>query len=171
MRKAIAVGALLIILGVMNWSIYAKEKQLASGDIVYLELAPVDPRSLMQGDYMALRFGLEDRITIERRSSISAVGKEKRTESYDGHVVVNLDERHIGSFHALAETDTVADSQLRLRYRIRKGRVTFATNAFFFQEGHAKLFESARYGQFRVNKHGDLLLADLFDKDLVKIDP
>ncbi len=171
MRKAIAICALLIILGLMNWSIYAKEKHLAAGKIVYLELVPVDPRSLMQGDYMALRFDLENRINSERRNSASHNGEESKTESHDGHVIVTLDERNIGRFHALAESDNVANSQLRLRYRIRKGRVKFATNAFFFQEGHAKPYESARYGQFRVGKQGDLLLADLFDKDLMKIAP
>ena len=58
MRKKIAIGSLLIILALVNWSIAEKEKHLAEGKVVYLKLAPVDPRSLMQGDYMALRFRL-----------------------------------------------------------------------------------------------------------------
>ena len=40
----------------MNWSIAAKERLLVSGSTVYLELALVDPRSLMRGDYMALNY-------------------------------------------------------------------------------------------------------------------
>ncbi|CAG0878818.1 unnamed protein product [Cyprideis torosa] len=56
----IALATLAIILAVVNWSIVGKEKHLADGRKIYLELAPVDPRSLMQGDYMALRFRLAD---------------------------------------------------------------------------------------------------------------
>ncbi|MFX7329222.1 GDYXXLXY domain-containing protein, partial [Acinetobacter baumannii] len=33
-----------------------KEMLLKEGQLVLLPLAPVDPRSLMQGDYMALRY-------------------------------------------------------------------------------------------------------------------
>jgi uncharacterized membrane-anchored protein len=60
--KTLALVALLIILGLVNWSIAGKEKALTEGKIVYLELAPVDPRSLMQGDYMALHFHLADEV-------------------------------------------------------------------------------------------------------------
>jgi uncharacterized membrane-anchored protein len=42
----------------------------------------------------------------------------------------------------------------------------FATNAFFFQEGTARRYEAARYGEFRVAPDGELLLTGLRDKDL-----
>jgi len=37
----------------------------ARRQVVYLELAPVDPRSLIQGDYMALRFALARECKLE----------------------------------------------------------------------------------------------------------
>jgi hypothetical protein len=43
---------------------------------------------------------------------------------------------------------------------MRDGRPKFATNAFFFQEGDAGLYEAARYGEFRVDD-GELLLTGL----------
>ncbi|WP_414673872.1 GDYXXLXY domain-containing protein, partial [Marinimicrobium sp. UBA4509] len=52
MRRGIALVTALAILVLVNFSIYEKEQHLAQGEIMYLELAPVDPRSLMQGDYM-----------------------------------------------------------------------------------------------------------------------
>ena len=42
----------------------------------------------------------------------------------------------------------------------------FATNAFFFQEGTAKRYEAARYGEFRVASDGELLLTGLRGKEL-----
>ena len=47
------------MLAVFNVAIYRNERLLASGETLYLELAPVDPRSLMQGDYMRLRYAVE----------------------------------------------------------------------------------------------------------------
>ncbi|WP_340367543.1 GDYXXLXY domain-containing protein, partial [Marinobacter azerbaijanicus] len=40
----------------------------------------------------------------------------------------------------------------------------FATDAFFFQEGHAERYELARYGRFRVNERGEPLLVALHDE-------
>ena len=56
MRKAVVIAAGLLVLAAANWSILLRERLLTEGRVVLLELAPVDPRSLMQGDYMALRF-------------------------------------------------------------------------------------------------------------------
>src|SRR5690606_22795049 len=47
---------LVLVLTVVNVDIYRKESLLAEGKPVILQLRPVDPRSLMQGDYMALNF-------------------------------------------------------------------------------------------------------------------
>ena len=58
MRSAIALIACACMLGLVNWSVAQKERLLERGRIVLLELAPVDPRSLMQGDYMALQFAI-----------------------------------------------------------------------------------------------------------------
>ena len=60
MRKALVIAAGVLLLAAVNWGIYSRERLLASGRVVMLELAPVDPRSLMQGDYMALRFALAE---------------------------------------------------------------------------------------------------------------
>ena len=53
LRVAIAASVLLILLSAAG-TVWQFEQTLAEGTIVTLELAPVDPRSLLQGDYMAL---------------------------------------------------------------------------------------------------------------------
>ena len=54
--RILIITNLLLLLGYLNWSIYQKEQTLRDGQLVLFELAPVDPRSLMQGDYMSLRY-------------------------------------------------------------------------------------------------------------------
>ena len=151
MRKAIAILTGLAVLAAANFTIYKRERQLAEGAVVILELAPVDPRSLMQGDFMALRFRVAD----------DAFGRTTVKETGDGNLVVSVDDRRVGSFVRRDNGEALAQREVRLRYRIRDERVKFATNAFFFQEGQAKQFERARYGEFRVAPSGDLLLTTL----------
>ncbi|WP_205749330.1 GDYXXLXY domain-containing protein [Desulfopila sp. IMCC35008] len=170
MFNKVALITMVIVLALMNWSIYKKEVQLASGTIVYLDLAPVDPRSLMQGDYMALRFSVANEVY----NALPKMG-EKRwrhdVKATDGYVVVELDERNIGSFKYIYNDQPLAENEILIQYRVRQGAVKFATNAFFFQEGHSDYYEPARYGQFRVDAKGEVLLVAMFDKDLKQVGP
>ena len=58
MSRKPSIGLGILILCIINVLVYQKEQHLSNGEVVLLELAPVDPRSLMQGDYMRLRFAL-----------------------------------------------------------------------------------------------------------------
>ena len=169
--RVIAVVFLVMVLGLVNWGIIEKEKHLAEGRIVFLELALVDPRSLIQGDYMALRFRLADAV----RDALRKTRKHQRwrhdVEATDGYVVVSLDERGIGSFKFLHADQELSDNQILMRYRVRSDRVKFAINAFFFQEGQDTYYQLARYGKFRVDDRGELLLTAMFDENLNKLGP
>lgn len=169
MRSIIALVSLVIVLGLVNGSIVGKEKHLAEGRVVYLELAPVDPRSLMQGDYMALRFRLATE--VYKALPKTKTHRHHDVDAADGHVVVTLDDRQVASFKRLADDQPIAHGEMRLRYRIRNGAVKFATNAYFFQEGHGQYYQPARYGQFRVDAKGELLLVAMYDKHLKKLVP
>lgn len=168
MDKKIAVAALVLILILVNASIIGKQQHLAEGRIVYLELAPVDPRSLMQGDYMALRFHVANDLRSALRSLNSKADNAFNMANADGYVIVTLDDNKVGRFSRVDRDreQTLNDNEIRLRYRIRGGVIKFATNAFFFQEGQAKTFETARYGQFRVDDNGELLLTAMYDAEL-----
>ena len=160
-RKLVVLAGAVLVLGVMNFSIWQKENLLASGRVVLLELAPVDPRSLMQGDYMALRF----------RVANDAFGRGQKNERQDGRIVVAVDENGIASFKRFDDGASLAANEILMRYRVRNNEPKFATNAFFFQEGHAKYYERARYGEFRVSEKGDLLLTNLRGEKLERLGP
>ncbi len=164
MRRAIVVIAGLLILASVTVSISRKETLLATGRVVYLELAPVDPRSLMQGDYMALRF----------KAANDAFGnrlQDRETPPSDGRIVLSIDERGVGTYTRLDDGTPLATNEVVLRYRIRERRVKFATNAFFFQEGHAMDYAKARYGEFRVADSGECILTGMRDENLELLGP
>jgi uncharacterized membrane-anchored protein len=167
MQSKIVIGMLVVILAVINFSIFSKEQHLKQGDTVYLKLAPVDPRSLMQGDYMALRFDAADQLYNVLQSSNDAM----RKSTHDGQMVVRLDENKVGTFESIYQGQPLQKDELKLNYRVRNDEVKFATNAFFFEEGTAELYEQARYGEFKVNEQGELLLNAMYTAQLTKITP
>ncbi len=147
-RILLVIGVVLV-LGAVNWSILAKERIKANGERIYLALAPVDPRSLMQGDYMALRFAIADRIDSTASGSAPLLVDSK------GIAILNPDS---------------ATEGLRIRYRVRNGQIWLGTNAYFFEEGSAGSFTEARFGEFRVDRaSGEAVLVGLADQDLRKL--
>lgn len=110
----------------------------------------------MQGDFMALRF--------EVANSMRASSPNPLADG--GHVVLDRDEKQVGSLTRIDDGKPLAANEMRMRYRVRNGQVKFATNAFFFQEGTAALYEKARYGEFRVDRKGDSILTGLRDEQL-----
>lgn len=158
--------SVLFVLVMVNLAIVDKENHLADGKEVLLELIPVDPRSLMQGDYMRVRFAIEDDI----ENAFGGRQKVRAQSAYDGAVILSIDVHNIGHFQRIVtkELDSKVndDNMLVVNFRIREGKIKFATSSFFFQEGKAKYYEKANYGLFKVNVKGEPLLRDLVEVNL-----
>lgn len=153
MRRALVVGGLVLALAVPNALIVQKERLLAEGAPVLLELAPVDPRSLIQGDYMRLDYAITRRI---------ADSQQRWPRS--GQIVVALDENGVARFVRRHDGHTRLGPRERLlTYRRREGRVRIGTDAFHFQEGRASHYQRARYGEVRVAPSGTSVLVGLRD--------
>lgn len=159
MRKAILLLAGLVVLAFVNFGIYQRERLLTEGRIVLLRLSPVDPRSLMQGDYMRLNFEVADQ----------AFQPAASTPKSDGHVVVLPDSHGIGRFRRFRDGSPLAPGEIALRYRVRNGQPNFATDAYFFEEGRADHYARAAFGEFRVGADGEMILTGLRGPRLEKL--
>jgi uncharacterized membrane-anchored protein len=147
--RIVLIGATVVVLTAVNGSILGKERIRSKGESIFLELAPVDPRSLMQGDYMALRFAVAEQIGAKQ---LDTNGEPRGA----GRASVNLDERGVAT---LSPDGT---GTLHLRYRMRGNQVWLGTNAYFFEEGSAARYEQARFGEFRVDRDtGEAVLVGL----------
>lgn len=150
---------LIILLGLFNNSILQKEELLTDGQLVLLELAPVDPRSLMQGDYMRLRYAISDNINSD---SIS-----KR-----GFCVVKLEENGTAKKVRIQENKTpINDNEFLIEYTSKGWRgINIGAESYFFQEGEADKYENAKYGGIKVDNQGNSLLIGLYDEKRKKIE-
>lgn len=161
----------LVILLLVNLSIWQKQQHLSEGEVIYLELAPADPRSLMQGDYMALRYNLSNKIHAALFETVmpSEVDfldfwNDDRQVATDGFVVVVKDVNQVAQFVRLENAEPITEIQRKIQFRLRNDRVKFATNAFFFEEGDEPVYRNARYGVFRLNEKGEVLLTGMLDE-------
>jgi len=162
MRNRVLWAVLLLILVSANALILGKEAILADGERMLLRLAPRDPRSLMQGDYMVLRYGLAGDIA----------GRLASTPSVSGQAVVRLDEQRVAHFVRLHDAaQPLGESERLLYFRKRGNRVRLAGNAFFFQEGDQGLYRGARYGELRVDQAGHAVLTGLRGEKFERLGP
>jgi len=154
-RARIIVLAITIatVLLVINVEIAGKEKIVRNGETVLLRIAPRDPRSLLQGDYMALRYTMA--ATVAREAEQSGMN--------DGTAVIELGELNEARFVSLYTGQQLQDGQQLLQYRKRGESVRLASDAYFFEEGSGQEYRNASFGEIRVNANGDAVLIGLRD--------
>lgn len=160
-RVVVTIVMTVLILVFVNLQIAGKERLVTGGRTVLLQLAPIDPRSLLQGDYMALRYAMADEVA----AAAKAAGIS------DGAIVVEPDESDVARFVALDRGQPLTGRQQRLVFRKRGETVRLASDAFFFEEGRADDFAAARYGELRVAGDGTAVLVGLRDEDARPLTP
>ena len=143
------LGAALA-LGLLNLAIWQKENTLANGETIYLRLAPVDPRSLMQGDYMLLDYAIAREL---RNTEMPALG---------GRLVLELDAQGVAHFARLDDDSALASNERYLAYKNRYG-AKFGIESFFFQEAKAGDYEQAKFAKIRLSQNGSAMLVDLLE--------
>jgi uncharacterized membrane-anchored protein len=143
-RAGIALCALTVLV-VANVGIWQKETLIAEGRPVFVELAPVDPRSLMQGDYMRLNFRVPEPTSTRARPS----------------VVAKIDARGVATIDRLYSGGPLANDEIRIELTHGAQGWTLVTDAWYFKEGEAQRWSRARYGEFRVDTKGRALLVGM----------
>lgn len=142
---------MLLVLLFFGFNIVKNEKVLSEGETVLLELRPVDPRSLMQGDYMTLHYEVCNHI----------YGLEAELNKF---CVVQLDDDRVAHFVSLTNDAAVAlrEDELLLRYSLEKNNwgekfYTIGSDSYFFQEGTANKYATAKYGMLKVVTKGEMI--------------
>lgn len=165
-RHLIWAGAAIALLGV-NAAIWQKEHLIREGEPVFIPLAPADPRSLMQGDFMTLAFQMppsptdtgaapswHDALPGGQRWQVVAVR--------DARGVATLQRYDLGQ-------GALAPGEFRIQLTRKPRGWTVVTDAWFFAEGEAQRWQVARFGEFRVDRQGRALLVGLRGADLAPL--
>lgn len=169
-KKYIIVLNLLGVLFYFGKAVYQKERVLKDGKLVLLELAPVDPRSLIQGDYMRLTYKASGEVLESVRSSradtLTTIFESNNEIPKRGSLVLQLDSLGVGrGVRIYDEGVHLLKNELVVRYFKPSWSLNIGAESYFFQEGEGEKFESAKYGGIRVDKNGNSVLVGLYDSN------
>ncbi len=157
------VAGSMVTLAVASFSIWQKQDLIARGQPVFVALAPADPRSLMQGDFMRLNFRLPEEMVQLAPPGVTAARPQVRARRDARGVATLLGPHHPGV--------PLAADELVIELSPKNGSWTLVTDAWFFREGDGQRWEQARFGEFRVASDGRALLVGMADAQLKPITP
>jgi uncharacterized membrane-anchored protein len=153
-RLALVWGGLALVVVVFLGLVAQKEAVLRDGQPLLLRLGPVDPRSLIEGDYMRLAYEIQ----------------AQADWPVDGKLVVRKDADGVGHLVRLhMPGEPLAPGEMLLRYRRRRWQTRLGAEAFYFQEGTAGRYANACYGELRVTPSGESVLVGLRDADRAQL--
>ncbi|MES2635117.1 MAG: GDYXXLXY domain-containing protein [Pseudomonadota bacterium] len=159
---ALMIAGAAATLAVANYSIWQKESLIASGQKVFVALAPVDPRSLMQGDFMRLNYNIP---TTDDASLQQGMADARP------HVIAQRDPvTGVATLVRVAPSNApLAAGEIRIELTPIGGRWMLVSDSWFFREGDGDRWQAARYGEFRVAPDGKALLVGMADANLKTI--
>jgi uncharacterized membrane-anchored protein len=165
--KMMFIASILLVMGLYNYQIFKKEETLKNGELVFLELAPVDPRSLLQGDYMELRYAMAS----GSWDSIPQLQTPFDSLPTRGFIIFKLDDKRVArGIRFQKNTENLKQGEYAIKYFKKDWQIHIGVESYFFQEGKGYALDSARYGGVRLDKHGNSLLVGMYDRKLQLID-
>ncbi|MFD1450388.1 MULTISPECIES: GDYXXLXY domain-containing protein [Oceanobacillus] len=151
---------MLLQVGFVGYQSFTKETLLKEGTLVKVTLEPVDPRSLLQGDYVILRYGISTIPDLEESGAwhgkVKVVLREQQdnTYGYAGYVYEN------GEWNRPYQPqpgDVLINGKMNGR-----GEVVYGIESFFVPEGEGIQRENeAEFAYLRVGEQGDALLQSI----------
>jgi len=159
MRVLLIWIAAAFVFGNFYTMVAQKEELLRSGQTVYLALAPVDPRSIMQGDYMALNYEIMNKLNHDRFDSTLP------EQPSSGVLVIQIDGQNVGKFLRYDHSGVLASGEHLLKFHHVDGGAVIGAESYFIPEGSGPSFAHAAYGELKVEPDGTPLLVALCDKD------
>jgi len=159
MRTLLIWIAAVFVFGNFYTMVAQKEALRRNGQTVFLALAPVDPRSPFQGDYMALNYEIMNQLNHDRFDST----KPKQPTS--GVVVIQIDSQNVGRFVRFHQEETLSPGEHLLKFHHNDWRAVIGAESYFIPEGSGPSFEHATFGELKVEPDGTPLLIALCDKD------
>lgn len=145
MRAKIFLGAACLLTVLLGGYAYYTQAARQNAPVFYFEMAPVDPRAMLSGDYMALSYELENAARADLRG------------------------RGTLTFYAAPNSVVQAGNTKRPVKIAYHGRRFKLPHQFYFQEGTGQKYENAAYAQMRRLPGGRFLIDALTDENFNEI--
>ncbi|WP_203363948.1 GDYXXLXY domain-containing protein [Bacillus sp. REN10] len=156
---------LLLQLAFIGFTSWQKEQLLQNGQLVALKLEPLDPRSLLQGDYVQLNYEMHTKF-LDQPDSLEGKVHIILEKSAD-NVQVNGKQVPIykpKTFVSANQPAVVNEEKVILQGKARYGTLDLGIEHFFIPENTGQKWENKNYALVRVADNGDAILETLVKK-------
>lgn len=167
MKKMIPLGLALFSVILFVGLIFKNEQHLKQSESIFIHLQPVDPRSLIQGDYMALNYQL-NLTDLPKQGNRTYIPMNETVIQNKATILayVELDAQHRvikTSFDPrLLEMNPKTTHRIFLKNPTNRLDTLYpASRSFLFAEGLAECYQVAQYAEFKVDQQGHTILASL----------
>lgn len=157
MKKIFVVLNLLLLMLAFGYSVIKEERNLKQ-ETFYIKTAPVDPRSLIQGDYMILNYDITESARKEAR------GLRK------GYIRVRINDLKVAEFVRVDNKYLPSsDNEISIQFHQNNSTMDIGVNSYLFQEGTGNRYQKAQYAEVIELKNGELRLKHLLDRNFDRI--
>ncbi|MBI0422874.1 GDYXXLXY domain-containing protein [Acinetobacter sp. ACIN00229] len=162
MKKYFSLILALVTLLIFVGLVAKNEWHLHHSKSIFIELRPVDPRSILQGDYMALAY----KLNLQSLKALAGSESEALDQVIFNHSSVQakviLDSQNRVVRTILDTNNSFAGQSLILKNPENRLQALYpASRSFLFAEGLAQCYQKAKYAEFKVNTKGEAILFDL----------
>lgn len=166
LRKMGLLIVLVIILqfGFLGYQTASSERLLATGSVVKLELQPIDPRSMLQGDYVQLSY------TISQLPD--EIDRELDDQSFRGRIqiVLSKNEQGLHEFNRIySDGEPLKSSEIVINGKRDtyswNNQIDYGIENYFVAEGTGLEVErNAHFAYVRIGNNGNAILERLSEK-------
>lgn len=167
-KKIIFLVGIALIIGVGLTTALSQERILKEGVTVVLETRPVDPRDLFRGEYVILRYQIEEDTLVKSTATLLSEGSDIYIQLFE-------DQDGIARVRNVSRTEPVDMSGAWIQGEVTGfGEVRFSSlEQYYVPEGAGRPIEDLRnelHVRVAINK-GDARVVELLDGNLDPIDP
>lgn len=160
-KRMVLVPVILLQFALIGYQIWNSESILSQGQSVKLELAPIDPRSLLQGDYVRLNYTISSldgpELSAGKKIRVVLRKQENGVYGYSGYF------EQAGAWnqpYQAQSTDVIINGRTT-----GSDRVEYGIESYFVPEGTGLEVErTAKFSYVKVGKKGDAILERLSEK-------
>ncbi|MBD8067711.1 GDYXXLXY domain-containing protein [Bacillus sp. PS06] len=154
-KRWISIGIIVILqLGILGYQVSSNEILLRDGTEITLQLAPIDPRSMLQGDYVRLAYeiGEAENLDVQSGNRVYVILEKNEQGIYERKQLVT--EQIDPSDYPLNENEVLITGKYN-----GYNAIIFGIESYFVEEGTGLAVErNATLAKVAVSKKGDALL-------------
>jgi uncharacterized membrane-anchored protein len=170
-KHSIFLVAILILVGTLSFIIYTQESIVTKGNTIILKTRPVDPRDLFRGEYVILRYEIEN----DEMINLFFPQPRRLNEYREIYLLLERDSLGVGNVARVAtQPPELSREKFWIRGEVLNGQIRFPSiEQFYVPEGAGLPIErlgSSLHVEVSI-MGGEARIVRLLDENLDPIDP